>query len=782
MKQQVLDSLEFSKVLGFIANYASTELAKEIIINKKPSTDIDFIRSEGSLVNDAKNIIINNDEPPIYYLPDLYKTISKTSIEGSFLQTREILEIYKLLIISRKLNAFFKNLKEDYNISKIYLDQLLVDKMLEHHITTTMDEDGNIRSSASKKLREIRNEIRDKQELLDRVIKKLLKNFADSYLVQEEYVTRKDGRIVVPVKAEHKRQVNGFIHGESSTGQTVYIEPHETLELNNELLSLSFAEKREIENILRQLTKKISENKETLKFTLRAVSEIDAYFAAAKYSIEIMGSFPEIVNNGNLEIIEGRHPLLLKKFGRNKTIPLHLLLNENNRIVVITGPNAGGKTVVLKTTGLLTALALCGFHIPIHSDSKINLFHQILIDIGDKQSLEDDLSTFSSHLNNIKDIIESSDSKSLILIDEIGTGTDPSEGAALAQSILLELYKKRASVLVTTHHGNLKIYANEYEGFENASMEFDSEYLIPTYRFRQGFPGASYAFEVAERIGIRKNIITEARNYLDGTKTKVEDLLLDLEKKTNQLSEKLKYAEIENIRLKGLTNLYKEKIDTLEKKKNEIIKKAKEDADFYLRDVNKKVEQAIQKIKESQASKDVIREEKKSIEEIKQKNENLIQKTFDKVSDKKDFSVGDFVKIKDTTADGIIIELDGNKKRAVVNSGNIKLQVKLRDLIHSKKSEKVEERREHLYDSVLPSYRLDIRGFRAEEAEFEIIKFLDQAYSGGIEQVEILHGKGTGALKKTAHEILNQHDKVKNYYFAKIELGGEGITIVEFKN
>ncbi len=280
-----------------------------------------------------------------------------------------------------------------------------------------------------------------------------------------------------------------------------------------------------------------------------------------------MGSFPEIVNNGNLEIIEGRHPLLLKKFGRDKTIPLHLLLNENNRIVVITGPNAGGKTVVLKTTGLLTALALCGFHIPIHSDSKINLFNQILIDIGDKQSLEDDLSTFSSHLNNIKDIIESSDSKSLILIDEIGTGTDPSEGAALAQSILLELYKKRASVLVTTHHGNLKIYANEYEGFENASMEFDSEYLIPTYRFRQGFPGASYAFEVAERIGIRKNIITEARNYLDGTKTKVEDLLLDLEKKTNQLSEKLKYAEIENIRLKGLTNLYKEKIDTLEKKK-----------------------------------------------------------------------------------------------------------------------------------------------------------------------------------------------------------------------
>jgi DNA mismatch repair protein MutS2 len=782
MKQQVLDSLEFSKVLGFISNYASTEIAKEIILNKKPSTDIDFIRREGSLVNDAKNIIINNDEPPINYLQDLYKTISKTSIEGSFLQTKEILEIYKLLVISRKLNAFFKNLKEEYNISKIYTEQLLVDKMLEHHITSTMDEDGNIRSNASKKLREIRNDIRDKQELLDKVIKKLLKNFADSYFVQEEYVTRKDGRIVVPVKAEHKRQVNGFIHGESSTGQTVYIEPHETLELNNELLSLSFAEKREIESILRQLTKKISENKETLKYTLRAVSEIDAYFAAAKYSIEIMGNFPEIVNNGNLEIIEGRHPLLLKKIGRDKTIPLNLSINESNRIVVITGPNAGGKTVVLKTTGLLTALALCGFHIPIHSDSKINLFNQILIDIGDKQSLEDDLSTFSSHLNNIKDIIESSDSKSLILIDEIGTGTDPSEGAALAQSILLELYKKKASVLVTTHHGNLKIYANEYEGFENASMEFDSEDLIPTYRFRQGFPGASYAFEVAERIGIEKKIITEARNYLDGTKTKVEDLLLDLEKKTNQLSEKLKNAEIENIRLKGLTNLYKEKVDTLEKKKNEIIKKAKEDADFYLRDVNKKVEQAIQKIKESQASKDVIREEKKSIEELKQKNEDLIQKSFDKVNDKKDFNVGDFVKIKDTTADGIIIEIDTNKSRAIVNSGNIKLQVKLKDLIHSKKSEKIEERPEHLYDSLLPSYRLDIRGYRAEEAEFEIIKFLDQAYSGGIEQVEILHGKGTGALKKTVHEILNQHDKVKNYYFAKIELGGEGITIVEFKN
>ncbi len=782
MKQQVLDSLEFPKVLAFISNYASTDLAKEIIQGKAPSTDINFIREEGNFVSDAKNILITSDYPPINYLPDLNKTLAKTSIEGSFLLTDEILSILKLLVTSRKLHSFFNSLKEPSLLAETYLERLIVDKILEHHISSIMDDDGNIRSSASKKLREIRNEIRDKQEILDRIIKKLLKSFAESYLVQEEYVTRKDGRIVVPVKAEHKRHINGFIHGESSTGQTVYIEPHETLDLNNELLSLTFAEKREIENILKQLTKRISESKEILKYTLRAISEIDAYFAAAKYSIEIIGDFPEITDDENLEIIDGRHPILLKKLGRDKTVPLNISIGKTNKVVVITGPNAGGKTVVLKTTGLLTALALSGFHVPLHCDSKINLFENILLDIGDKQSLEDDLSTFSSHLQNIKEILEISNSKTLVLIDEIGTGTDPSEGAALAQSILLSLYKKYASVLVTTHHGNLKIYANELEGFENASMEFDSEDLVPTYRFRQGFPGASYAFEVAERIGIPSNVISESRSFLDGTKTKVEDLILDLEKKTNRLSEKLKHAEIENTRLSGLTNLYKDKIDSLEKRKQEIIKKAKEDADFYLRDVNKKVEQAIQKIKESQASKEVIREEKKSIEKIKSKNEALIDKSFNKYENKEEFNVGDFVKVKDTTAEGTITEISKDKKRAFVNSGNIKLQVKIRDLIHTKKTENIEQKRDHNYDSIVPSYRLDIRGFRAEEAEFEIIKFLDQAYTGGVDTVEILHGKGTGALKKTVHEILNHYDKVKNYYFAKIELGGEGITIVEFKN
>ena len=785
MKQQVLDSLELSKVLSYIANYANTDVAKEIINQKKPLSDINAINKHGNLVSDAKSIIINEDYPPINYLPDLYKTLAKTRLEGSFLQTGEVLDILKLIVISRKLNSFLRNLKNDSILADTYLDDLFVDKLLEHHISSIMDEDGNIRSSASKKLREIRNEIREKQELLDKVIKKILRSFAESYLVQEEYVTRKDGRIVVPVKAEHKRQVNGFIHGESSTGQTVYIEPHETLELNNELLSLSFAEKREIENILKLLTKKIAESKETLAQTLRSIAEIDSYFAAAKYSIEVMGNFPEVVENGRLEIIDGRHPILLKKLGRDKAVPLNISLNISlnnvNKVIVITGPNAGGKTVVLKTTGLLTALALCGLHVPLHSDSKINIFTNILLDIGDKQSLEDDLSTFSSHLQNIKEILELSDSKSLVLIDEIGTGTDPSEGAAMAQSILLSLYKNGATVLVTTHHGNLKIYANEYEGFENASMEFDSVDLVPTYRFRQGFPGSSYAFEVAERIGIPKEIIGVSREFLDGTKTKVEDLILDLEKKTNQLSEKLKHAEIENVRLSGLTNLYKDKIDTLEKKKQEIIKKAKEDADFYLRDVNRKVESAIQNIRESQASKEVIKEEKKSIEFIKKKNEELINKVFEKEEIKNEFAVGDYVKIKDTTAEGTISDINHEKKRALVTAGNIKLQVKIKDLIHAKKSEVIAEKRDHVYDSVVPSYRLDIRGSRAEEAEFEIIKFIDQAYSGGIDRVEILHGKGTGALKKTTHDILNQHDKVKNYYFTNIELGGEGITIVEFK-
>lgn len=781
ISNNILEKLEFFKILQYISKYASTEPGKEEIINLRPLPNKSLVVLEGSYVNEAKEILIKNDVPPIDYIPDLYNDLSRSNIEGAVLPVKSIQEILRLSEISRKLFQFIKSQENSPNITNDFLSHLFVDKMFEHHITKVIDENGEVRDSASVKLKEIRYEIKKKRDNLSKVINRILKDLSDSYLVREEYITQRDGRMVVPIKSEHKRHVKGFIHSESSSGQTVYIEPEETLELNNEILSLNFAEKREIERILRELTKKIGESCERLKDSLKAIANLDSIFARAKYSLEIIGAFPSIDENIPIKLIDARHPLLIKKLTRNKTVPLNLEVGKEN-VILITGPNAGGKTVVLKTVGILVTMVRTGIHIPANPDSNIHFFENLLMDIGDQQSIEDDLSTFSSHLSNIKKIINEADEHSLVLVDEIGTGTDPAEGSALATAVLIILQKRCSTVLATTHHGSLKLIANEIEGFQNASMEFDTENLIPTYKFRQGIPGSSYAFEVAGRIGFDRDFIDLAKKYLNTDKMKVEDFLIELETRSKSLEKKLKEYEIENTRLKGLTNLYQQNVEKLENQKKEIIKDAQSKADEYLRDINRRVENAIKQIKESNASADIIKNARKQIEEVKSENKKEAKQSV--VSDFKNviLSVGDYVSLKNSNASGKIIEIDHSKNKATVLAGSIKLQAKVSDLKPVKKSE-VETKPETRNDYFVPSanFRIDIRGRKPEEVEYELIKFVDDAYAAGLGRIEILHGKGTGVLKKLVKEILSGHIGVKNHYFANIEHGGEGITIVELK-
>jgi DNA mismatch repair protein MutS2 len=375
------------------------------------------------------------------------------------------------------------------------------------------------------------------------------------------------------------------------------------------------------------------------------------------------------------------------------------------------------------------------------------------------------------------------DSKSIVLLDEIGTGTDPAEGSALATAILIKLRDKKAKVLASTHHGNLKVIANDMDGFQNASMEFDAKQLKPTYYFKQGTPGSSYAFEVASRIGLDKEFINLAKDYLDTDKTKLEDFLVKLEENSNNLEKKLRESEIENTRLKGLANLYKNKIDELEEKKKKILDETKEKAQDYLKDVNKKVESAIKNIREQNAQRDVIKQEKQNIAKVVEEAGKLVKEKHDKVevSDRK-LKVGDNAVIKDTQTYGIVDEINEAKNKAVLIAGSIKLQLKLTQLQYAKKRETVEADSYHRnYMPEVNSVRLDIRGKKPEEAEYEIIRFIDDSYAAGVTQVEIVHGKGTGVLKKFVHELLNKNSGVKKYYFANIEFGGEGITIVELK-
>ncbi|MGE5848397.1 MAG: endonuclease MutS2 [Ignavibacteria bacterium] len=784
ISQGTLDKLEFPKILQYISKYSATDSGKNYIHSLQPLDDLPRIREEGTLVTQAKEILIRNNSFPLDYLPDMNEIISKSAIQGAVLDTKSVLEVLKLAVNSRNVFQFLKSNSETgpFLFSKTAND-LFVDKLFEHHIQKIVGETGEIKENASPKLQEIRKEINSKRDDLIRSVNRIVKSLSEQDIAREEYLTLRDGRIVIPVKAEHKRHIKGFIHSESATGQTVYIEPEETLDLNNEIVSLSFAERREIERLLRELTKMIGSESSRLKKSISVIAYLDSIFSRAKYSLEVIGVFPEINNVKPLFIQDARHPILLKKLGKNNAVPLNLEIKKE-KVILITGPNAGGKTVVLKTIGLLISLFQSGIHIPVSPDSNMHLVTGILLDIGDEQSLEDDLSTFSSHLSNINSILKNAGPESLILLDEIGTGTDPAEGSALAAAVLIRLRDKGAIVIATTHHGSLKLIANELQGFANAAMEFDTENLKPTYVFKQGIPGSSYAFEVAKRIGLEEDLLKLANQYLDSDVHKVEDFLVELETKSRQVEAKLKQVEIENTRLAGLSNVYKQNLDKLNKEKKEILKRTKSEADEYLRGINKKFEQVIKDLKESNADKDTIKASQKVISELKEENRKFINEKIGKAdedeAEKIPIAVGDYVSIKNTAASGEVIELNEEKNSAVLKVGAMKMKVSLNELFKVKK-EKKEVKRFSNYEIAGPKMRLDIRGERADEAEYKVVKFLDEAYSGGLERIEILHGKGTGALKKMVIDILKKYDKVKNFYFAPIEFGGDGITIVEMK-
>ena len=776
----VLEKLEFEKILNQVSKYSSTESGKNLILNLYPSSDISFITTEGILIEEAKEILNKAGHPPIDFLSDLKNSLSESRIEGSILSSNKVLEILKLAKTSRLLIQFLKSeLKEESKLRE-KLNFLFSDKLFEHHIDKVINEQGEVKENASNELSRIRKDINSRRNELVKSINRIIKTLKEDDIVREDYLTLRDGRMVIPIKAEHKRHIRGFIHSESSTGQTVYIEPEETLDLNNDIISLSFAERREIERILRELTKMIGQSSEQLKTSLETIAYIDSVFARAQYSIEIIGSFPQVDNSKPIFISEARHPILLKKLSRQKTVPLSFELN-NDRVVIITGPNAGGKTVVLKTIGILSLMLQAGIHVPANSNSNFHIFQNILIDIGDQQSIEDDLSTFSSHLKNLKSIIDGAGEDSLILLDEIGTGTDPAEGSALAAAILSTLLEKGSTVFASTHHGSLKVFAYNIDGMQNAAMEFDHTNLSPTYKFNLGVPGSSYAFEIAKRTGLDDDVLDKAKQNIDSDKHNLEKFLSELEEKSNKLNKKLNELEIENSRLEGLSALYKKSYEKIEKEKKEILKKVKYDGELYLENVNKKIEKVIKDLRESNASKDVIKESKKIIQEIKSDNKEVFTEKVEKVSDKTDFEVGDFVGINNSSTTGKIIEMNKNKGKATIISGSIKMQVNLSDLFETKEKKTIVDNNFSSFKISDANFRLDIRGEKPEAAEFQIIKFLDDAYQGSLERVEILHGKGTGVLKKTVWDILKHHEKVKNYYFAAIEFGGEGITIAELK-
>lgn len=786
--EEIFDKLDLKKIINRTAGYAITDGGKNLVLEEKPQTDISEVEKSLNLTFALKRFIEEVNEINYTYLPDVRNSILKSRIENFVLNNKDIIQIGKLLINARTIKSTISQYKNKFSELWEFVNQLRENIFLERKINDVFDDYGEVKDIASDDLRRIREEIKSLQNQIQKVNERILKNLSKDGMVQDELITLRDGRMVIPVRSEFKRKVKGFIHAESATGQTTYIEPAETLELNNELLTLFFEEKREINRILGLLTKDISNFSDELLTDFEIISKFDAHYAKAKFAIEIRGNKINFSNDNSFELIDARHPILILTIGFQNTVPFNLKIDSSIKGIVISGPNAGGKTVLMKAIGIFNILSRMGYLISVHPDSRLPFFTKVFIDIGDDQSIDNDISTFGSHIRNLKYIYDNCDSDSLILLDELGTGTDPVQGAALATSIIEHIIRKNAFLIVTTHHSYLKFFAANHSELLNASMEFNSETLEPTYKFIQGIPGSSYTFEIARRMKLDESIVENAKKYLKRNDIQFENYISQLQQKvqhyTQLVSELRKEKEeIQKLKLELQSKLSKIKSEIKEIKRNAII-----EAEQILKTANKIVENTIKDLRESKADKNTIKETKKYLSEEKEKLKKLLSKVVDESeSVDKELKIGDFVKLHGQNSTGKIIAIDKKKNQAVIQIEQFKVSVALDKISRINKQENlastnVSEKNYHPVESKVIPFRLDIRGKRASEVEDLILRYIDDAVMYGLFNIEIIHGKGDGILKNLTHKILQSHPFVETFQFAPVDQGGEGVTIVKLKD
>lgn len=778
-----LNKLEFPKVKNHIQRYAVSEAAKEKINNLLPICSFHEIRNRLDAITETKSLLESDDPLPLDNLPEIRESLNRASILDYAIPASEIYSIGVFLKTSRIISSYFSKRKSKYLLINQLTEPIYIDKILEYNIERTIDESGQVKDSASAELRKIRKELNDKSESLRKVLDSILKNASSLGWTQEELITARDGRMVIPVKIENKNRVPGFVHSLSASGATVFIEPAETLEMNNDIRSLQFKELREIEKILRELTAQIRNVKENLKHNVEILSELDFLQAAAKYSIEIIGCAPQLNRQNYFSLIDGRHPVLLLKQPREKVVPLTLELGKKFSTLIITGPNAGGKSVAIKTFGLLAIMVQSGLHIPASPDSEFGVYDKIFVDIGDEQSIENDLSTFSSHLVNINTIMKEAEQTSLVLIDEIGAGTDPTEGSALAEAILEELTKRKTHTLVTTHHGTLKAFAHETAGIENGAMEFDHHTLKPTYRFISGVPGSSYALEMAKRIGLPETLIQRSIYFRGETTHSLENLLAEIETKQQILDDEIKVIQEERRSLENLISEYSAKNKSLQKEIKQLKAKAVDEAKAIIANANKQIEQTIQQIREEGASKKIIKQTQSTIEQIKTTHSSLTKEFEIDENTHLDefFLIGDKVRLKNSTEVGEIIEAVGEKHFNVL-FGQFKIKVLKTNLIKVTTKHSVHQQSTNInLHTEKPLREIDLRGTTGEEAEILLDKFIDTAILYGLNRLDIIHGKGTGSLQKKVSGYLKRHTHVKSFRLGEWNEGGYGVTVVELK-
>jgi DNA mismatch repair protein MutS2 len=774
-----LSKLEYHIVVERISELAVSESGRLHALQLLPHTTRNTIELELRRVSEAKEMLIAEGTIPLEGFKNIVAALKKTSVENQVLTVAELLEIALTIRVSRTLKTFLAKRAALYPSIGIYHEKLFSDKIVEHHINEALNEHGFVKDTASRELREIRRSIILATDALRRRLESILRQVSEQEFLQEDIITTRDGRLVIPVKTEYKNNVPGFIHSTSASGGTVFIEPAESLAFNNALRELQLREQHEIYRILADLTKQVGEIHEPLELSFAALTELDVIFARGKYSIEIVGNPPSLTSTPSIKLYNARHPILLRHLNREQVVPLTIELGEGAETVVITGPNAGGKTVAMKTVGLLTLCTQAGIHIPASSDSIVFPFQNVFVDIGDDQSIENDLSTFSSHLISLRHILEEADEFSLVLIDEIGAGTDPSEGSALAAVVLKELTTRKSITIATTHHGVLKAFAHETPGMSNASMEFDQESLRPTYRFRSGVPGSSYAFELAERLGISHSLLDQARLQVGDEKTKLESLILELERQSQEYQRQLRETSKEKERLESLVLSYEQKMTQLKRELGTIRKKAVEEAKEIVQQAQIKVEHSVKEIRESGAEREIVRSSRQVLKHLGEELQKITVKEQLVPQNNEPIDKGDIVRIRDGHERAEVIEIQG--KHAIVLCGSTRLRIILTDL--HKEHKNLVQHMSSVSNITSPeaTNEIDLRGLFGDDAITQTQNFLDNAYVAGLHRVDIIHGKGTGALRKRVGEFLQTYPHIKTFRLGEWNEGGVGVTVVEFK-
>ena len=656
--------------------------------------------------------------------------------------------------------------------------RLYPDSILEFNITRAIDEEGNVCDDASKELHGIRTSLNRTRGNLRKKIISIARSLSEMEYSEEDIFTQRDGRLVLPVKAEFKKQIPGLIHGSSGTGQTVFIEPSAAVDLNNEVISLQFDEQREIEKILRDLTSRIREVVPQLLQDVDVVAYLDSLSARASYVIRLTAMVPAVSTVKAPRLVKARHPLLVIKLGRNKVTPIDMFLDDTTHVVVISGPNSGGKTVTLKTIGLFVLCSLAAIPLTADPGTELPVYEKIFTEIGDEQSIENDLSTFTSRIKHFVSIIDSSDEKSLVLVDEFGEETEPAEGAALASAMLEELRDKNSMSFVTTHNSGLKVFASDAPGMINAAMEFDQKTLTPTYKLVLGRPGSSYAFEIAQRTGIDQSIVERARKYVGEGRDKLENLLLRVEQLENELRDRVIEIKKEQELAETMRQEYEKKVFSAKKEASEIKSKAVDEAEKTVAELNRKIENIIREIRESNADKETIKRTRVRVDEMKHQIAKM--RDSERAEQKRSFDIGDAVSIRGTLLVGEVIEKSNEKGELLVEVNSLKMRVHESELQETTKS-KVRKSAATVEVQSGITTEVDIRGMRPYEIQTSVEKFLDDAYLGGLTQVEIIHGTGTGSLKRAVEQLLKIHPFVITFRAGELGEGGQGVTIVELK-